>query len=157
MARPKIHRKRRVPNYQSFYVQIDDCNPNYSFAVNKSQSTVGPYWEHLEATFSGTFLRPDRLKGLLVPLRFLGRREDQSKLQQPEDTDWRPLNVGVLTLRGERREFLGSLPFDALWGLIQVFSTSALRIVHLYGILERGRASVQSLHFSHEVDEEDSI
>jgi hypothetical protein len=29
----------------------------------------------------------------------------------------KPRNVGVLTIRGKRREFLGSLPYDALWGL----------------------------------------
>jgi hypothetical protein len=155
MARIKVRRKRPSPNYQSFYIQIGDFKPDYSFSVNNSKHTVGAYWEHLEATLGGTFLSPNRLKGFHLSLVFMGRRDEQSKLQQPEDTDWRPRNVGVLTMRGERREFLGSLPYDALWGLIHVFPTDALRIVHLFGILERGRAEIQSVNFARDFDLED--
>jgi hypothetical protein len=68
----------------------------------------------------------------------------------------RPRNVGVLTMRGERREFLGSLPYDALWGLIHVFPTYALRIGHLFGILERGRAEIQSVNFARDLEDLES-
>ena len=121
---------------------------SYSFAVNGSKHTVGPYWEHLETTLTGAFLSPDRLKGLRVPLVFLGRREHQSALEEPTNSDWKPRNVGVLTLRGQRREFLGSLPYDALWGLLHTFSSGVFRIVHLHGILERGRAEMRSVNFA---------
>jgi hypothetical protein len=155
MSRVKGRKSRPVQNYQSFYIQLEESSPSYSFALNASKYTVGPYWEHLETTLTGAFLSPDRLKGLRVPLVFLGRREDQSKLEQPTDSDWKPRNVGVLTIRGARREFLGSLPYDALWGLLHALSSGAFRIVHLYGILERGRAEIQSVNFERDVDADD--
>jgi hypothetical protein len=146
-------RKRRPPsNFQSFYIQIKDSTPDYTFSLNGSKLTVGPYWEHLETTLMGTFLWPDRVKGLQIRLVFMGLRDHQSKLEQPIDSDWKPRNVGVLTLRGKRREFLGSLPYDALWGLLHAFSSGALRIAHLYGILERGRAEIHSVNFARDVD-----
>jgi hypothetical protein len=157
MVRTKGRKKRPIPNYQSFYIQIDDFKPDYSFALNASKHTVGLYWEHLEATLAGAFLSPDRLKGNCVKLVFLGRREDQSKLEQPAESDWKPRNVGVLDIRGARREYLGSLPYDALWGLLHALSSGALRIVHLYGILERGRVEIRSVNFARDVDPEDLL
>lgn len=150
-------RKRSVLNYQSFYVQIDDCKPSYSFSLNSSKYLDGPLWEHLEITLNGTFLSPERMKGLRVPLVFLGRRDDQAKLENLTDSDWKPRNIGVLTIRGKRREFLGSLPYDALWGLSHVLlsASGAFRIIHLYGIFARGRVDVTSVNFSREVDPED--
>ena len=53
-----------------------------------------------------------------------------------------------MVIRGARREFLGSLPYDALWGLLHVLSSDALRIVHLYGSLKRGRAEIKSVNFA---------
>jgi hypothetical protein len=41
--------------------------------------------------------------------------------------------------------------------LVGVGTGPALRFVHLYAILERGRASIQSLNFSREVDSEDFV
>jgi hypothetical protein len=155
MARAKGRTQRRIPNYQSFYIKIDDCEPGYSFALNQSKHTVGPYWEHLEARLTGTFLSPARFKGQHVPLIFMGWREHQSKLEQPTDSDWKPRNVGVLTVRGERREFLGALPYDAMWGLAQLLTSGALRIIHLYGILARGSAEISSLNFARDVNPED--
>jgi hypothetical protein len=49
------------------------------------------------------------------------------------------------------------LPYDALWGLLHAFSSGALRIVHLYGILERGRAEIRSVNFARDVDPEDLL
>lgn len=155
MSRVKGRKKRPVQNYQSFYIQIEDSAPDYSFALNASKHTVGPYWEHLEATLTGAFLSPDRLRGFRVQLVFLGQREDQSKLEQPAESDWKPRNVGVLDIRGARREFLGSLPYDALWGLLHALSSGVFRIVHLYGILGRGRAEIRSVNFARDVDPED--
>jgi hypothetical protein len=157
MARTKRRKRRPIPNHQSFYIQIEDFKPDYSFALNASKYTVGPYWEHLETNLTGAFLSPGRFRGDQVKLVFLGRREDQSKLVQPTDSDWEPRNVGVLDIRGTRREFLGSLPYDALWGLVHALSSGVFRIVNLYGIVERGRAEIQSVNFARDVDPEDLL
>jgi hypothetical protein len=157
MAKTKGRKRRPMPNYQSFYIQIEDFVPGYTFALNSSKYTLGPYWEHLETKLTGAFLSPDRLRGNGVKLVLLGRREHQGKLEQPAETNWNPRNVGVLDIRGARREFLGSLPYDALWGLLHALSSGALRIVHLYGILERGRAEIRSVSFARNVDPEDLL
>ena len=65
--------------------------------------------------------------------------------------------ASAVVIRGARREFLGSLPYDALWGLLHVLSSDALRIVHLYGSLERGRAEIKSVIFARDADPEDLL
>jgi len=67
-------RKRPVLNYQSFYVQIDDCKPSYSFSLNSSRYFDGPLWEHLEITLNGIFITPERMKGLRAPFVFLSNK-----------------------------------------------------------------------------------
>jgi hypothetical protein len=48
MAKTKGRTRRPMPNYQSFYIRIEDFVPDYTFALNSSKYTLGPYWEHLE-------------------------------------------------------------------------------------------------------------
>jgi hypothetical protein len=147
-------RGRSAQKYESFYVQIGDHHPDYTFSLNNSKYTVGPYWENLDVTINGTFLWPERMKGLGLSLVFLGRREHQPELEHPKEADWKPRNIGVLTIRGKRREFLGSLPYDALWELVQPLPSKLLETIHLYGTYERGRVEVHSVNFAHEVDAE---
>jgi hypothetical protein len=156
---PKRKTRRQTPNYQSFYVQVDNCEPSYSFSLNDSRHFEGPYSEYLDITFNGAILAPRRVKGRRVSLVFLGRRDEQRMATDPTNSawvDWRALCVGTLTIRGERTNFLGSLPYDAVWALSRERSSGAFRIIHLYGSVERGRVAVRSIHFSRDVDPEDS-
>jgi hypothetical protein len=156
MPRTKNRSSQRPSNYQSFYIEVDGCEPAYSFAVNNFRHHEGPYREHLEITVSsGIFLAPERLKGRRMSAVFLGSREDQSAVEQATTCDWKPRNVGVLTVRGHQNQFLGSLPYDALWALVHAFDCGMFRIVDFYGILERGRANIQSIHFTRAVDPKD--
>ena len=153
---PKAKRKgRSEAKYESYCVRVEDCRPTYSFHLNDSKHFEGPYWEHLAVTFVGHLISPQRLKWHRLPLMFLGRRDEERILEQPNTSDWKPLNIGVLTLRRERTEFLGSLPNDALWALLNAHLSGAFQIIHLHGRRERGRTEIRSVHFECEVDPED--
>jgi hypothetical protein len=96
-------------------------------------------------------LSPERMKGVRVPLVFLGRRDDQDKLENPTDSDWKPRNIGVLTVRGEAPGILGLAALRCLVGLSHEYS----RVQAARGILARGRVDVTSVNFSREVDPDD--
>jgi len=64
--------------------------------------------------------------------------------------------VGSLTIRGDRTEYLGSLPFDALWGLVGALSSGTLKFVDMYGErLRHGGAKIRSINFCRELDLDD--
>lgn len=149
-------RKRSTPNYQSFYIQIEDWEPSYSFALNDSKYGEGPYWEHLELTISGIFLAPKRVKDRDVRLVFLGSREDRRIIEQSPSADWKPLNVGVLFLCVETKGISCDHCQMMQYGVSRMLShVDASEIVHLHGILARGRCDVRSISLSRQVDPED--
>ena len=49
------------------------------------------------------------------------------------DRNWRPLGVGHLTMRGDRSDYLGSLPFDAVWGIANGVAAGVFKYVVLTG------------------------
>jgi hypothetical protein len=102
MAKRKRRRAKKVPTYETLYIQVEDCQPSYSFAVNNFR----PRRALLGAPRIG--------KGRRVTAVFLGRREHEAMLEQPPNSDWKLLGVGMSSLRGDRTDFLGSLSNDAL-------------------------------------------
>lgn len=155
-------RKRRsrpkawVNPFRSYIFRIASWEPAYHLAVNDGRLHPGPYWEHAAIELTGECLAPAKVAGRTGRLTFMGRREQSRELEQPPDSDWKPLGVGTLTIRGERTEFLGSIPFDALWGLIAVLPTGTLRFVDLYGERQRyGGAKIRSIRFCRELDPDD--
>ena len=98
--------------YRSYIFRVASWEPYYSYSLNDGRLHPGPYWEHLELRVAGQCLAPARAAGRTVGLTFLGSREQTDYLEDPPRSEWRPLCVGTITLRGERAEFLGSIPFD---------------------------------------------
>jgi hypothetical protein len=109
--------KRPTPNYQSFYIEIEDWEPSYSFALEESKYREGPYWEHLELTITGLLLSPQRVKDCDVKLVLLASREDRRVLEQSPSEDWKPLNVGVLPCVASK---------ETSWGHCQAMQHGAL-------------------------------
>ena len=69
--------------------------------------------------------------------------------------DYKPLCVGTLTLRGERREYLGSLPQDILPMIIGTLAANKYKYLIFHGYTPRyGTAEIFSFHFDEEFDEE---
>lgn len=158
MAQARKKRSRRsVPvDYQTYIFRLDDWEPSYSFATNAIRWCDGPYWEHSALIFRGEILSPTKVKSRVGTLTVMGDRRDTQAVENPTNSDRKPLCVGSLTIRGDQTEFLGSIPQDALWGLIAAFGAGKLRIVDLHGdVLRRGKALIRSVRFYRDVDPED--
>jgi len=152
----KRRRRPREPEYQSYIFRIEDWEPSYMFALNRSRHFEGPYWEHLDLSLEGVFLSPDKAKDRRASLKLLADRRETRAVTDPESCDWKPLCVGTLTIRGDRTDYLGSLPYDAMWGLIGLLSCGAIRMLDFHGqALYRGEAKIETMHFARDIDPED--
>ncbi len=80
----------------------------------------------------------------MVPT-FMGDREMSPTKNEP---DFKPRCIGALTLRGERREFLGVLPFDSLPVINSLMETKQVRFLDLNGFNPKhGHADITWIHF----------
>ena len=69
--------------------------------------------------------------------------------RDPELANWKPRCVGAITLRGEQREFIGSLPFDSLPFLSSLHEAGRIKFIDLYGKLPSyGSADIRSVRYS---------
>lgn len=154
----KRKRRSRAPaiDYRSYVFRIVSWEPSYSFALNDGPLHDGPYWEHVQLVLTAECLAPSKMAGRISTFTFLGNREEARALNQPPNSDWRPLCVGSLTVRGDRTEYLGSLPVDSLWGLVSALPSGTLQFLDMHGErLRYGSARIRSIRFEREVDPED--
>lgn len=156
---PKKRRGRPctpVITYQTYIFRIASWEPHYSFALGIERLDHGPYREFVELILNGEFLAPAKTVGRTGKLMFLGDREHKRTLEVPPQFKREPLGVGSVTVRGGRAEFLGSLPFDSLWGLVSALVAGTLHYVDLHGErLRYGRATIRSFTFCSQVDPDD--
>ncbi len=107
MARTNRNRRRRrkVPEYQSYIFRIENWEPGYSLATNHDDRLFeGLYREHLDLAPTGTFLSPEKAKDRRARLTLHADRRAGRLLDDPTGTDWKPLSVGALTIRGDRTD-----------------------------------------------------
>ena len=150
------NKRARELKYQTFTFWIEDWIPSYSFAINHDRQRDGTYRDHVDITLLGRCLAPKKFADRTGNLMFLGNRELMQALDEPPRNSAISMNVGVLTIRGNRTEFLGGLPRDALWAMIPALSAGEFKVVQLRGhALHRGMAETISIHFFREIDEED--
>lgn len=124
MARKsKSSRKRQAPSVQSYYFDVIDWRPYYSFALGNDRLTEGPYREHTALELRAKVLIPKKHADRVAEITLLGRRSEDQDLDQPDGNEGTPLAVGRFTIRGERCEYLGSIPQTAVWGLIPAFQS----------------------------------
>lgn len=155
---PRKKKRKVVREYTSYLIEIQDWQAPYSFHLNRDRLLhKGPYSEHFELTFKGTFLYPQKYVGKDVDLTFLGNREKTKMLDEPEKyDDFQPLCIGKLWIRGETRNFLGSLPMDKVGLVINMLVTRKYKYLDLYGYTTRyGSAEIFSVHFEEVLDEDE--
>jgi len=87
----KRRRRPREPEYQSYIFRIEDWEPSYMFALNRSRHFEGPYWEHLDLSLEGVFLSPDKAKDRRASLKLPADRRQTHAVTDPESCDWKPL------------------------------------------------------------------
>lgn len=144
---------RRPDEWESYYGEIVDWNVDYSLRVGRLDRYPQPYNEYLALEVALRLHKPDRLVGQDIEMTILGRREADRELNAEQHGEFLPLVVGTLTVRGERRSYLGSLPYTAIMGLLPALESRRIRMVVLHGKrLYRGEAQITSMSLVREVD-----
>jgi hypothetical protein len=148
-ARSATRRKKQhkiVDEYCSYIVEIKDWELTYSLGLNTNPKLfAGQYSEHLHLSIKGVFRLPEKYSDQEIASTFIGDREI---FPLKNDSDFKPKCVGALTLRGERREFIGALPFDSLPIVTTLMETKQIQFLDLYGqVPKHGHADVNWIHF----------
>jgi hypothetical protein len=158
IPRRKKRRTRNAEEDCSYIVEITDWELAYSFSVNWNEKLIeGPYFETLNLEAKGLIQEPKKYASKELQLTFLGDRRKPPDPLDPELGNWKPRCVGTITLRGETREFLGSLPFDSVPIVGGLLETGRIKFLDLYGKTpSRGHADIRSIHFLRKYDPEES-
>jgi hypothetical protein len=153
-ARSAARRKRQrkiVDEYCSYIVEIKDWELTYSHGLNSTPKLFpGQYSEHLDLCIKGFFRIPEKYSTKEIILTFIGDREI---FPVKNDSDFTPRCVGALSLRGDRRDFLGTLPFDSLPILTSLMEAKRIQFLDLNGSIPKyGRAYITWIHFFRSCD-----
>jgi hypothetical protein len=147
--RRRKRNKKKADGYRSYVFEITDWELSYSFSVNWNEKLIeGPCFESMSLEIKGLILLPEKHASRGIHASFLGDRRIPPDPRDSELSNWKPRCVGTITLRGETREFLGSLPFDSLPILIGLLETKRIKYVDLHGKAPSyGSAEIRSIHF----------
>jgi len=155
--KPRKVRKKVQEEYGSYIVELTDWETNYLFTVNRNERFfAGSYREHLHLEIKGVLRHPSKFDGKDIKVTLLGDRTLTSQLAAEEYVTPQPLSVGHLTLRGQQRDYIGSIPFDAVPVVSSLLQAKQVRFISMSGkALFRGSASINSLHFMRDFDPEE--
>lgn len=156
--KPTKRSKVKTRGYCSYCIEIVDWEVPYSFHLGRIDLvSEGPFWEHASIIIAGNFVFPKKLAGKDVKVSILGDRMMARALDSPDDfDDYEPKALGVLTVRGAQREYLGSLPMDVFPQISVLLGNGAYRYLDLHGQeLYRGKSDIKSLRFEREIDPDD--
>jgi len=139
-------RRKSKDEYCSYVVEIQDWELTYSLGLNPNPKYFsGQYSESLHLNIKGSLRFPEKYSTKEIVSTFIGDREI---FPQKNDADFTPRCVGSITLRGERRDFLGALPFDSLPIIASLMETKQIQYVDLYGLSPKhGHADIRWIHF----------
>lgn len=128
---------------ESFLFKIESISHDYSFGLGNARFDRGAYNEHAHTEIVTTCLAPKRFAGRVTTFTLLGDRSITEELRQPDSTVQRPRGVGTLTMRGNRSEYLGPFPLDALLTLTQPVLAGGLKYISLAGLRERRTSAIR--------------
>lgn len=154
MAARKRHRKRsRVEEWGSFLFVIEQVHTHYSFG-DGSRLDRTAFAEYFHPEIDATCISPEKYNGRLTRFTLIGDRLDERNLwSQTSAIDKHDAGVGTLTFRGDRSEYLGSVPFDALWNIVSTTLAGGLRFIYLHGAaMKNGTARIKLIAFYEEFD-----
>lgn len=142
---------------ENFLFKIESINPDYSFGLGNPRFDRGAYSEHAHTEIVTTCLAPKRFAGRATTFTLLAERSISEELSKPDRAIQRPLGVGTLTMRGNRSQYLGSLPLDALLSLTQPVLAGGIKYISFAGLRDRGSSAIRVnyIAFRREVDLDD--
>lgn len=147
--------KASAQEYCSYLIEIESWEMPYSLSIGKiGRLNEGPLWEHASIKIIGNFIYPQKLVGKEVQAYIIGDRQYTQVLLNPNNfQDYEPLGIGSLTVWGENREYLGSLPLDVFSQIATLLDVGGYRYLDLHGhVLYRGKAKITSLRFEKTFD-----
>ncbi len=152
----KIRAPKRQIAAESFVFRIDAILPDYSFTVGHERFGDGDYAEHCQTKISATCMVPKRFDGRDTTFTLLGsRRIIDQILKRSPPSDYTP-SIGTLTMRGQRSEYLGSIPFDAALALPAITLLGGFKFIFLSGIpIRGGTTQINYMSFGKEFDPDD--
>ncbi|NIS61089.1 MAG: hypothetical protein GTO13_10410 [Proteobacteria bacterium] len=153
----KKRRKSKKIEHCSYVIRIEDWTTSYSLSVDREgRFGLDPYWEHGALEIIGVVLAPGNLQDRRIKVDFLADRRLPLILSGSENAGYEPRCVGALTARGQRTEYLGSLPTDVFQTLPSLLQAGKLNFIVFWGhTLYRGSADISSVHFQREHDPDD--
>jgi len=157
VKKPRSSRKKVREEYGSYIIEVADWETSYSFTVNRDNRFYsGAYREHLHLEVKGILRYPFKFDGKDIQVTLLGDRKLTSNLAGEEYLEPQPLSVGHITIRGQHRDYIGSLPFDTVPLVSSLLQAKQIRFLSMSGkALFRGSASINYLHFMRDFDPEE--
>ena len=148
--------RRPAEAWDSFLFEINKVHAHYSFGDGHRLDRTA-FSEHLHPEIEATCLTPEKFKGRSTRFTLIGDRSNERDLwMQTYALDKHEAGVGTLTFRGEQSQYLGSLPFDALWNVAHTILAGGFRFIYLHGAaMKRGAARITWIAFYEELDSEE--
>ena len=159
MVAPKkqaVRKRRPKETSEGFLFEIIKVHSHYSFG-NGFKHDRTAFSEFLHPEFDTNCLAPPKFAGRPTRFTLIGDRANERDLwlQTPDDV-WER-GVGTLTFRGERSEYLGGVPFDALWNVVTASLEGNLHFIYLHGAtIKNGTSRIRSIAFYEEFDPDDA-
>jgi hypothetical protein len=155
--KPRNLRKKVLEEYGSYIIEVADWETSYSFTINRDERLfTGSYREHLHLEIKGILRYPFKFDGKDIRVLLLGDRKLTSHLAAEEYLKPQPVSVGSITIRGQHREYTGSLPFDVVPVVSSLLQAKQVRFISMSGkALFRGSASINWINFMRDFDPEE--
>lgn len=148
--------KQRQKASQSYLFRIESLHSHYSFSCG-SRFAITEYDEALQPEMDTVCLAPQKLSGRQTRFALIGNRQLERDLWMQKSAPKNENGVGTLTMRGEQANYLGSIPYDALWRIQPLILSKGIRFIYLHGAaMFRGEARIRSIAFYDEFDPDDA-
>jgi hypothetical protein len=156
VARKTRRRGRPVEEWGSYLFSIEKVHSHYSFGDGSHLDRTA-YSEYLHPEVEATCVAPEKFKGRTTRFTLIGDRSTERDLwSQTYALDKHEAGVGTLTFRGEQSEYLGSVPFDALWNVIATIRSGGFQFIYLHGAtIKYCSARIKSIGFYEEFNLDD--
>lgn len=138
-------------------MKIRKVHAHYSFG-DGSRLDRTAYSEQFQPEIEACCVAPEKFKDRMTRFTLIGDRSNECDLWvQTYALEKHEAGVGTLTFRGDRSDYLGSLPFDALWNVVATALAGGFRFIYMHGApVKNGSARIKSISFYEEFDLENA-
>lgn len=142
--------------YQSYLFSMKRWELDYRFGLGDHLINPIAYREHLALLLTAVGEAPKRVADRTFSFYFIGDRTLDASLETSEPLHYTPTAVGMLRSRGDRQEFLGSLPLTTMLGLMPAIESGRSKSILMHGhAMKYGRASITYVSFASAHDPDD--